>query len=479
MAFGSTIGGWRGEGDPGTGPRALRPWSCAVALGLALCLHGVGPAQAGEDEGALGSSFLSDTSLDAGLDAEVETAFETDDASGQKFEVQVWPELVIDFPGGLSVTAMGRLRGDAFDELEPGSPAQDTTAPQTRRALIGDDVELELRELYAEKQLGDLHLTLGKQQVVWGQADGLKVLDIVNPQDFREFILDEFVDSRIPLWTFNAEVDMGDVTTQFLWLPDQTYNDIAEPGALFAFTAPQFTPALPPGAVGVVQRSPDRPSAFFQDSNVGVRLSAFVDGWDLTANYLYHYSNNPVFFQSLVPTPAGPVLVVTPEYRRSHLIGGTFSNAFGDFVIRGEAAFLTDRFSLTSLAVDPNGVTESNEISYVLGVDWYGLDDVLLSGQMFQSILTDAGSGLIRDHVETSFTLLARHSFLDDELEADVIWLTSLNKADGLIRLELTYDLWDGLEVWAGGDIFYGASDGFFGQFNDRDRVVTGLKWHW
>ena len=175
MAFGSTIGGWRGESDPGTGPRALRPWCCAVALGLALCLHGVGPAQAGEDEGALGSSFLSDASLDAGLDAEVETAFETDDASGQKFEVQVWPELVIDFPGGLSVTAMGRLRGDAFDELEPGSPAQDTTAPQTRRALIGDDVELELRELYAEKQLGDLHLTLGKQQVVWGQADGLKV----------------------------------------------------------------------------------------------------------------------------------------------------------------------------------------------------------------------------------------------------------------------------------------------------------------
>lgn len=66
-------------------------------------------------------------------------------------------------------------------------------------------VELELREFYLQGEIGDTFLTLGKQQIVWGKAEGLHVLDIVNPQSFREFILDDFDNSRIPLWTVNIE----------------------------------------------------------------------------------------------------------------------------------------------------------------------------------------------------------------------------------------------------------------------------------
>ena len=43
-----------------------------------------------------------------------------------------------------------------------------------------------LREAYVDTEVGDWDLRLGKQQVVWGTADGIKLLDIVNPTDFRE-----------------------------------------------------------------------------------------------------------------------------------------------------------------------------------------------------------------------------------------------------------------------------------------------------
>jgi len=49
-------------------------------------------------------------------------------------------------------------------------------------------------------------LRLGKQQIVWGETDGLKLLDVMNPQNFREFILDEFEDSRLPLWSVKYTV---------------------------------------------------------------------------------------------------------------------------------------------------------------------------------------------------------------------------------------------------------------------------------
>ena len=40
--------------------------------------------------------------------------------------------------------------------------------------------------------LGKSYFTFGKQQVVWGKADVLKVLDVVNPPSFRELILEDF-----------------------------------------------------------------------------------------------------------------------------------------------------------------------------------------------------------------------------------------------------------------------------------------------
>src|SRR5690606_19261592 len=127
-----------------------------------------------------------------------------------------------------------------FDHLEPGQPSQATTDPLARPQLLGDRAELELRELYLEATAGAFYLRLGKQQIVWGTADGLKVLDVVNPQRFREFILADFEDSRIPLWTIDVETRVRGLDVQFVLIPEQTYRDLPGPDSPFAITAPRF-----------------------------------------------------------------------------------------------------------------------------------------------------------------------------------------------------------------------------------------------
>jgi hypothetical protein len=92
-------------------------------------------------------------------------------------------------------------------------------------------------------------------------------------------------------------------------------------------------------------------------------------------------------------------------------------------------------------------------------------------------VLTEDSRGLVRDQVDTTVTLLARHEFSDSDLTAEVVWLTGLNRLDGLVRPRLSYQLRDDVDVWIGTDIFYGSADGLFGQFDDYDRVVLGLKW--
>jgi len=70
-----------------------------------------------------------------------------------------------------------------------------------------------LRELYVDTVTGEeeeIALRIGKQQVVWGTADGMKLLDIINPTDYREMAQNSMDESRIPVWMINAETDLED-----------------------------------------------------------------------------------------------------------------------------------------------------------------------------------------------------------------------------------------------------------------------------
>ena len=172
--------------------------------------------------------------------ATARVAVETNTGELQLSELLIEPEVSGSLGDKIDITVVGRLRFDPADEIEPGNPMSqsDIRSAVNRRLFIGDVLDFELREAFADIHLGDWFLRLGKQQVVWGQADGLRVLDQVNPLSFREFILGDFEDRRIPLWTVNAERTFGPVTVQLLWIPDHTFNEIPDDGTCLLYTSP-------------------------------------------------------------------------------------------------------------------------------------------------------------------------------------------------------------------------------------------------
>lgn len=67
-----------------------------------------------------------------------------------------------------------------------------------------------LREAYIDTESGDWSIRAGKQQVVWGTADGIKLLDTINPTDYSEISQNSPEDSRITTWMLNVEKDLED-----------------------------------------------------------------------------------------------------------------------------------------------------------------------------------------------------------------------------------------------------------------------------
>ena len=95
-----------------------------------------------------------------------------------------------------------------------------------------------LRECYVNYESPSLDVRIGKQQVVWGTADGIKIMDVVCPTDQREFLLDNFADSRIPRWMLKLEYSPKvNGTLQFLFIPDFATDYYAPPGSPFTYWA--------------------------------------------------------------------------------------------------------------------------------------------------------------------------------------------------------------------------------------------------
>ena len=418
----------------------------------------------------------SSLNFSSSLSAKYLYSMNTINIATQKQQLNLKSKVKVELSNTTQIKFLGKFTVDSFDKLEPRVPQQLEVSDLSKRTFIGNKAELELRELFLETSIGRTYVTIGKQQIVWGKADGLKVLDLVNPQYFREYILEEFEESRIPLWSVNVEVPISELVLQLIWIPDNTYNVIPENGSLFAITSPILIPQAPED-IPVKVKQLNKPGRFFKDSDFGLRVSTFLSGWDLTLNYLYHFYDNPVLYRNISVTNNIPQISITPQYERSHIIGGTFSKAMGSLTLRGEVGYSINRYFSTNDVSDMDGIINSNTLDYVLGFDWFGIEDGVLSFQFFQSWLANYQTGIFRKEFENNFSLLARRNFLNETLEYEILYVINANRGDGLLRLKTNYDYNDNIELQVGYDLFHGNSDGLFGQFGNNDRVYFSVEY--
>lgn len=407
---------------------------------------------------------------------EQEWAVETDGTDSQKFESLIEPRFDIRLPNQSRLTSIARIRLDTVGDLGPDDHKTENYSTINGPWYNNAHAEFSLRELYIDFDWGRSDWRIGKQQVVWGEADGIKVLDVVNPQSFREFILDDFDDSRIPLTMVNVEYALGgEFSVQGLLIPDTSYHELAEFDSPFFMTTRYLVP-VPPQGVAVNVLGPDKPDDFLDDGDIGGRLSGFAGGWDFTLNYLYHYHDYPVYYQQFEARPEGDLATVNPEYERNHLVGGTASSAFGDITIRAELAFNSDTYQL-SRDLSSQGIDESAELASVIGLDWHlGVSDTLLSVQWFQSHLFDHEPTIIRSENEHNASLYFRRDFANETWRLTSLALYSIDHEDSMVQLKLSH-LWrSNIDLWIGADIFSGDRDGVYGQFSDRDRILLGMK---
>ena len=405
------------------------------------------------------------------LEVKNENALLTDDTTLQKAVLDTTLKFDFTFEDDSKVVNINRLRLDAKEKIEPNKFVNTNYSNISKPATLGTVGYIEMRELYYEKTFTDTTLKLGKMQTVWGKADGIKLLDKLNPQDFSEFILEDFEDSRIPLWSLSLTHTFENSELELVWIPDTTYHKLPQQGASYQFTTTRLVPSPVAGA-NVVFADTDKPSNVIKDSDIGVRYSYSFESMELGFYYIYAYEDFPVLYQDLDLSTF--TVTINPTYKRSTLYGMSGDYSSGDFVYRVEAAFTNGKYFINPLA--NRGAKQSDEFSYIFGVDWYGLDESLVSLQFAQSYLFEFDDGFTRPRVDNIFTFLYKKDLLNNTLHFEFLEIHNFDKNDGIIRPKLKYELDEETLVYIGIDSFYGDKNGLYGEFKDQNRVFLGIE---
>ncbi|MDO8634683.1 MAG: hypothetical protein Q7R34_00355, partial [Dehalococcoidia bacterium] len=244
-----------------------------------------------------------------------------------------------------NVTLSGVFRGtyDAIYDLRSDSDQWSRDYEGSRDNL---STEYKMRELVMDATLGKWNFRIGKQQVVWGEADGLRLMDIINPLDMRrQFVTRNWEDIRIPQTMVKAVYGIDPMRNSFLellWNPgnikrDKAYADttmsndhkspwtLSNPPLLEKMQIDDLTPLVPmlggapgtnlqllaqatdltnPSALntpflrkqGILEIAEDDTPSWINvnKSEFGGRLGGEAGGWFLTLNYWQGFSKSPV-----------------------------------------------------------------------------------------------------------------------------------------------------------------------------------------
>jgi hypothetical protein len=325
------------------------------------------------------------------------------------------------------------------------------------------------------------------QQVVWGQADGMRVLDVINPLDYREFILEDFMDSRRPLWLARVDVPVEKGALQFVFVPYFAPGRLPVSSNEFGL-GPVFGLGLINAAANATTTTPNnlplsfniaptaRPAYRLNSSQAGVRYSRSVGRWDLTANYFYGWEDIPTLHLR-VPQPSPTRLDFAPRYDRKQVFGGTAATNFGPVVLRMEAGWNTRKQTAVTTFPPLTGFAPRGQFSSVVGADYSPKGWLWLSGQYFLQFTSAPQSSLLFPRYGHLASVFVRTNFFREKLKPELFVLAGLNEKQYLVRPRISRSIGDRWTVGVGADFMGGRPIYPFGYFDSRDRVVLELKW--
>lgn len=333
--------------------------------------------------------------------------------------------------------------------------------------LLKERTGIELREAYLDHREDHWGFRLGRQLVIWGVADGVRITDLVSPMDMTEFLAQDYDDIRMPVNALRFFLFNDKMKLELLAVPTfegyKLPTDATNPWSIL----PQET-TLPI----VWCEAGSRPKLRLSNVEYGGRLCFTLPRVDFSLSALHTWNKMPV----ITYQPSATNLTMSPHYYRMGFFGGDISKPFGEFVLRGEAAFnIGKHFSYkpTTNAIKQKGF---NSLNYLVGVDWYAPYEWTVMVQFSAESILGYKSHIAQPHHSSLLTLNVSKKLLGSTLQLSNFTYFDINHKGWFSHFGADYALNDYIRLSAGFD-WFGGREGIFSLYKHNSEIWVKAKY--
>lgn len=381
-------------------------------------------------------------------------------------------------------------------------------------------------ELTLEAYLGNFVIQAGKMKVVWGKGDKLHVIDNFNANDYKDFLIPDYIDRRIsePMVRvlYNAPNDAGPFTSnrfEFVWTPFMTADRYAASGRWVPTQVKELKNQLTEIAGKAIGTQGVKASAAAKEQSLyttmlsnsssladnlypdlyqlkymqaGARFTTTTGSWDWGLSYYFGRDKRASFDYKKMMVPYGYVqkyLEGTAEeddkfidYDFLQVFGIEAAKTFGAYNFRAEAAY-----NLTKDVAGDDPKVHNNSLAWVFGFD----RDLPVSELNF-NLQTQGKFILNHDEIKNSgdtesetyrtdnkLILNISDNLAHGKLKPEVSAIYGFEHFDLIIMPKVTWYVSDGLEFSASGMYMQSfiESRSEFGNWHNNSFVQIAAKY--
>ncbi|MGP1521477.1 MAG: DUF1302 family protein [Treponema sp.] len=365
-----------------------------------------------------------------------------------------------------------------------------------------------LNEAYYKYSNSLFELCVGRQHIVWGQADGFTLTNVIAAKDSREITSVTNDDSLLPSDGIRVKFFHDIFTFDAMVIPFFTPNKLPSFSFELGKNKPPLYINLPTeqkvsGFTLPISYKKDEAKTprHVLDTEMGMRFSFFLPRIDFSFSAFYGWDKNPMFVRKgvlntekkMFPHPIGEQNVpksidikITPEYYRIAMLGTDGAIPIGDVLVRYEAAYIWGRHfepksqigelpkyseTDTTVAVPFNKPLRKHQLLMLAGLDW-NKSGWTLSTQYFEDLILDHKDDIARPLHQGTISLNLSKSFLRETLKASITGAIGVNYGDTFSTYSIDYAITDNFHVATGFDIYTKGKDGK-GQFSQMKDLST------
>lgn len=337
----------------------------------------------------------------------------------------------------------------------------------TGRVLREYELDADVGELWIQGEPLDwLDVTAGRQIVIWGRSETLRVLDVLNPLDNREPGRIDLEDLRLPVGMLKLDAWFGDWSLSGIAIPEIRFDDNPVNGS-------DFFPSPPPGVALPREDEPDD----FVDSEFAGSLTGIFSGWDISLHGAWFWDDLPRLDRAF-PNPR-------TVHDRLWMVGAGGNFTWGGWLFKSELAWLDGyEFLVSEDGFTFSRTDEKSRLDGLAGLEYYGFVDTTLSLEIAVRHLFDYESALKRSPNflrETSEQIAVRvtRNFLREKLTLTLLAVIfEIDARDGAImRADVEYDVLDAVSVGLGVILYEAGELPPISEWQRNDRVIFSAKW--